>query len=333
MFLVMSGVNWGYNQGIPLAHFFNVKEWLMNNHDLLPVYGNLIIEGGAEPSGSSSLIPPLRIGLLGGFVANRTPYPLDYESLSRYTVQTLLSILVLSGDREINSSHICGILWPETSADKSKRSLYTLWSLLRRSLMLPDKQCPYLERRNSSCRLVGRYVISDVQTAGELCDKLRFDCRTPDDIVRVARQLQTVYRGELLPGEESNGLILRKRWEWRNRVVEAFAHAARLLYKKGCYHEAIWLACSATTVDPAREDVAMLLMRCYLAVGAKAAAIQVFNELRQYLMVQLAISPSEAITTFFNAIISDEELPDDFWGDEEYADAAEDALRGASASD
>lgn len=260
-----------------------------------------------QPSVSSDGCPLLHVDLFGGFNVTREITPVDRTFLGRTKVQTLMSILVLSGDRDVNATAICHSMWPEAGADKANRSLYSLWGLLRNALVLSDKRCPYLERRNSSCRLVGKYVISDVQLADDLCNRLQFGCTSADEATLVARQLQSLYRGDLLPGEESNALILRKRWEWRSRVVESLAGCSRRLYKEGEVHHAIWLSRFATSVDPTREDACVDLMKCYLAVGAKAAAIQAYNELRHYLMVELAVTPSSYVVEFFNEVIADEE--------------------------
>lgn len=254
---------------------------------------------------ATGTIPPVRVNLFGGFEVFREEVPVNDELLGRYKIRTLLSILVLSGTKELSCQHMGNLLWPMGSEERNRHNFYNVWSILRQALQLPNGHCPYLIRHQNTCRVVADLVKSDVHELTALCTELQFGTCSRIQILKIYRRIRELYTGELLPGEKESSVIIRKRWEWRDKVANALIAAANCLFEQQDYQSAVWLAQAASVVDPSREDACQIKMRSYVALGAKASALQAFHELRHYLSEELALNPSSATTKLFNAIISE----------------------------
>lgn len=251
-------------------------------------------------------VPILRVSLFGGFQISREVEDLDMSAMNRHMARKLLSDLVLCSGKDLNCSHLARVLWPEGMEMKNRHNFYNLWSLLRTALVLRNGTCPYIMRRQNSCKLVEEYVASDVMMMERLCSRLQFECNTVDEVLATYRAIIHLYSGPLLPGEDDNSIINRERWSWQNRIVDCLNIAATSLYFMEEYVPAVWLAQAAMVVDPAREDVCQILMQSYVAVGAKAAALQAYYKLQSSIRELLGVDPADSITDYFNAVLVDD---------------------------
>lgn len=223
-----------------------------------------------------ALIKPerLTINLLGGMELKMGSKTYDHPFLHRKKVKTLLSYLVLSEGREINTERLQSILWPTSPLSKNRNNFNNLWSLLRKGLT-PDgsEVCPYIQRHQGVCKLNRTVVDSDLFELHSLCDEFQFAEAEPAEALELYHRLRSVYRGNLLPGDEGNPIIMRSRRMWRDRTVDALYMMALSLKRRGALQETLWFTDAALSIDETREDVLRLEMRTHLDRGNPSRAL------------------------------------------------------------
>lgn len=244
------------------------------------------------PAGDPFSEGMLRVNLLGGLEVLVDGEPYDHPFLHRQKVKALLAALVLSEGRELNTEYLQTLLWPNSSAEKNRNNFNNLWSLLRKALMVrQDGACPYVVRHQGVCKLDRRYVDSDVFELHAICDAFQFGDPSVSDAVALYRHLQKIYRGDMLPGEDANRLVIHDRRVWRNRTVDALHSMALSLQAQAALREADWFAQAALALDPAREDVLRLLMRLNLDRGNPSRALVHFAGTSRILGEQYGLDP------------------------------------------
>ena len=242
---------------------------------------------------SGPVAPPLRVNLLGGFEILVEGVPYAHPALHRQKVKSLLAVMVLSEGREVGIEHLERLLWPRGSAEKNRNNFNNLWSLLRRALAPEsDEDCPYLARYQGVCKVVRGLVDSDVAELHRICDAFLFLDPDFDQAVELYRRLQRIYRGDLLPGEVENPVVLRERDRWRDRTVDALQAMALSLKEQGSLHEALRFTQAALTLDPGREDIVRVEMRLALDLGNPARAFAALAGLKHALREQFGLDPS-----------------------------------------
>ena len=167
-------------------------------------------------------VPVLEIRVFGGFDLSLDGVRLDSPHARQRRVQALMTILALNHGRELFSGYLADSIWPRSNDEKKRHCFYNLWYLSTHTVYA-GKSCenPYFERHQGSCRLIDAHVVTDVQEVEQSCNELQQRGLDPIRALDAYRRLQLAYRGDLLPGELENAIILRARCDWRERVCSA----------------------------------------------------------------------------------------------------------------
>lgn len=251
--------------------------------------------------------PLLTVKLFGGVEVCLGDTPVDPEKLRRQKVKTLLALLVMNRGRELSRDRLLAMLWPDSDPESARKNFYTIWSLLRAALTLPDGSCPYLIRQQNVCRLNATLFRSDVAEFDEVCRALMFADLGTDGWARLATQVDERFSDDLMPGEQGTAAIERMRAECRMRLVDSLVTAAKRLGEAGHVQESLWFARAALRRDESREDAYTVLMRAQVAAGQRAAALDTYFTCRRYLADGLGIDPSLETMAVYRGIIETEE--------------------------
>ena len=250
-------------------------------------------------------LPVLRVDLFGGLTARIGGVIVDSPLLRRKKVGTLIALLALDAGREMPRDALIDELWPESSIDAARKNLYTLWSLARRALSLPDGTCPYLVRMQNGYKMDDRAFESDVRRVDEITRTLaagRPDARSWTEMLG---ELESLCAADLMPCEPVSSAIARRRFEYRVRIVDALVAAARRLAREGEAQTALWFARAAYDRDQAREDVFAALMHAQIAAGQRTSALETYFECRRFLAEGLGIDPSADVVALYRSIIEE----------------------------
>lgn len=254
--------------------------------------------------------PPIKVNLFGGLAVSIDGVPIDSVLLRRKKVKTLLAILALDAGREVPRDTLVGALWPASPIDTARKNLYTLWSLLRRALALPDGTCPYLVRMQNGYKFDDRAFESDVRRVDELIRTLLFGRTDARVWMDVLSELSELCAADLLPCEAESDLITQRRTEYRMLVVDALVAASQRLSAEGDAQTALWFARAAFDRERGREDVYAALMRAQIATGQRTSALETFFECRRFLADGLGIDPSTDVVSLYRSIIEEEAIVD-----------------------
>ena len=246
-----------------------------------------------ESSCPDDHIPELQIRVFGGFDACLDGVPIDSAYSRQRRVQALMSILALNPGQELYSDYLADSIWPLSTLDKKRHCFYNLWYISTRAVYRGKREDnPYFERRQRTCRLLESHLHTDVQDVERACEDLMQRDLDPAGAMEAYRRLQVAYRGDLLPGETENPIIIRARSDWRDRVSGALSAATQSMMERGDDRTALWLATAACRVNGTREDVVRLRMELFSRMGMQAYAVRAYTELEDALKDQVGVAPS-----------------------------------------
>ncbi len=263
-------------------------------------------EAGLRLEGET-LEPLLTVNLFGGLDVRIGDAPVDPRCFRRQKVKTLLALLVLNRGREFSRDALVQLLWPESTIESARKNFYGIWSLLRRALVTPAGICPYLIRQQNGLRLDGRLLVTDVAQLESLCRALQLEHPGSGGWAALLSQVNERFSDDLLPSECDNEHIMRRRVDYRNRLVDALVSASNRLIRAGDVQEGLWFARTALVRDHTREDAYTALMNAQLAVGQRTAALETYFSCRRFLADELGIDPSLETMGLYHAIIETEE--------------------------
>ncbi len=249
-------------------------------------------------------VPTLHVRLFGGLDVSIGNVDIPAHMFSRQKVKTLLAILVLNRGRELVREHLAAQLWPNSSHKTAQRNYNTIWTTLRRALMLPGTdESPYLVRLQYSCKLDARFVSCDVYEFEEMCGRLMLEAPDSESWAAVDARVKELYRGELLPGENDDEFIKMYREECRMKYIDALVSAAQRLLDNKEMRSALWFAQAVVREEPTREDAYTLLMRAQIALGQRTAALETYFRCKRYLSEELGIDPSSETVSLYTSVI------------------------------
>lgn len=279
---------------------------MLESLEVTPGYAEGPADGRSRPKGH---VPLLEIRVFGGFDASLDGVPVDSSYVRQRKIQMLMGILALNHGQELYSDYLAQSIWPRSVPSKQKHCFYNLWYLTTHAVFDgPKEDNPYFERRQGTCRLLDAHVRTDVEEVQRACDDLMDKATDSLQIVDAYRRLQRSYRGDLLPGEAENPIIIRARNDWRERVSDALSSAAQTMVDRGEDRTALWLATVACRLSGMREDVARLRMELFSKMGMQAYAVRAFNELADMMRDQVGMQPSPQSVHLIQQVVDTSEL-------------------------
>ena len=279
---------------------------MKSNKDAADELGRDAGEGESCPE---SPIPTLEIRVFGGFDALLGGEPIDSRYSRQRRIQTLLTILALNHGQELYSDYLADSIWPRSVEKKKRHCFDNLWYLATHAIYDGKRESnPYFERRVGTCRMLDAHVRTDVERIDSACiDLMRRDL-DPVRALEAYRRLQRAYRGDLLPGETENAIIIRARHDWNERVTGALSAAAQTMRDCGEDRTALWFATVASRLSGMREDVVRLRMDLLSRMGMQAYAVRAYHELEDYLQQSVGMQPSPQSIAMMRQVVDASDL-------------------------
>lgn len=233
-------------------------------------------------------VPPLQIRLLGPLDVQVQGQPLP--RLNSRKGHWLLTLLVLRAGREVERSWIAGTLWPESDETLARYNLRRELSHLRRALG------PEAARLGAT----GTHTLR-LDLEGAAVDLLDFDAATSQRDSDALRQAVWLYRGPLLEGCAEEWVLPEReaRHQAYLRALEALAAHG---LAAGRPDEAIAFLRKVIAAEPLQESTHRTLMEALAAAGQRAAATQVYRDLRLLLHRELNAAPAPETDALFHRI-------------------------------
>src|SRR3954466_2370047 len=154
-------------------------------------------------------VPQLRLGLLGGFRAERVGVDSAVTGWQRRSAKTLTKLLATTPGHALHREQLVDILWPGVDFDSALNSFGKALHAARRALepeLLPRESSAYLRMRDSMVALETEHVWIDADDFELLAERaLRHG-----DVAAYEAAL-TAYGGDLLPEDRYEDWCAQRR--------------------------------------------------------------------------------------------------------------------------
>lgn len=194
------------------------------------------------------------------------------------SAQRLLAFLALQR-RPVQRLYVAGVLWTESSEERSLANLRsTLWRLRRPA-------CPVVHARGTMLRLPAEVAV-DVDELSRLArGVLEQSAQCADG------EIESLLHGDLLPDWYDDWVIM-ERERLRHLRLHALESLCQQLAEVGRYWNAIEVGLAAVRADPLRESAHRALIRAHLAEGNAAEAVRHYRDFCALLRRELGLRPS-----------------------------------------
>jgi DNA-binding SARP family transcriptional activator/predicted ATPase len=210
-------------------------------------------------------------------------------------VHSLLAYLILHHNQPISRDKLTGILWPERSNSRARRSLsHALWQI--RSAL----------HAVSSRLTTEEDTISFNLAAGDWLDVTAFQdkAKVGDDSREVDLSAAfDIYRADFMEACYDDWALL-ERERLRELYLRVLERLIILCKQRGAYGRALEHARRLAAADPLREAAHRELMQLYHLVDRPRAAMAQYETLCQFLYDELGIEPSAATSSLYHKIVT-----------------------------
>ena len=241
----------------------------------------------------------VELTLLGGFQARCGEAP--PLSLSSRKAHALLAYLALPPGSAHPRDKLAALLWgelPEAEARASLRqALFTLRKALPRSALLVD----------------GATIALDPATVD--VDVGRFERRVAESTPAALAETADLYQGDLLAGlvlkdaPDFEEWLLGERERLREMAQEGLAKLLAHQWRAGATEAAVQTALRLLTLDPLQEPTHRTLMRLYVELGRRGAALRQYQHCVAVLQRDLGLEPEAETKGLYQEILRQRVVP------------------------
>ncbi|RME47991.1 MAG: hypothetical protein D6791_04485 [Chloroflexi bacterium] len=259
---------------------------------------------GAEVTGArESREPALQIRALGQAQVWLNGEQITKKQWDSATTKELFFYL-LAHPEGVRKDKILEVFWPEATPAKASSAFHSTNYRLRRAL------------QNHNCILYkdGVYIINpdlsywyDVEAFQALIEQAK-SAESQEERAAIYLQAIELYRGDYLEEFYSDWHYFQRE-ELQRQYFEALASVAEYYRESGRAEDALPLYEKIVAVDPYQEEIHREIMRTYLELGQRAAAVKHYLELEAFLREDLDIDPMPETTALYEAILHGEEQP------------------------
>ena len=292
-----------------LSHIESVRRGLIAQQKRLHkdphvVFSSEETQDHDEERTSSTGKKALRINTLGRFELESYDPRITIKNKVRKQMRLLISLLAINEGREVARQRVQRIMWPDASERNARQSLYTTWSLLNKSVIDSSGECPFFESNPQSIALNVRLVETDTQLLSGLCKRLREGALELSDYEHAIEEVEELYRGPLLPGDETAEVVAQRK-RYQDRLLEALLTSGMALRKRGETALALRYFRFAFDNEPTREDICYQLMLSLWKLGRHAEALSEYFVCRRSLIDRFGIEGTSKLRELYESILAD----------------------------
>ena len=237
----------------------------------------------------------LQLTLLGGFQARSGTG--EILSVPSRKAQAMLAYLALPLGRAHPRDKLAALLWGGIREDSARASLRQALFVVRKALQGADAEA--LEQEGDTLRLEPARVEADVAAF-----ELAATTGTPEALTRAA----ALYRGDLLAGlvlDEApfEEWLVSERERMRELAMEVLARLLAHQRKAATPEAAVHTALKLLALDPLQELAHRALMRLYVEIGRREAALRQYQHCVGVLQRELGIEPEAETKTLYQEIL------------------------------
>jgi DNA-binding SARP family transcriptional activator len=257
-----------------------------------------------QPRKNPTIQKKIRINTFGRFEIKAYDSSITIQSKVRKQLRLIISLMAMNSGREVAKPWVQHIMWPDASEHNAKQNLYTTWSLLNKSIVDAEGNCPFFESYAETIMINSQLVETDTQLLSDICKQLRNGHFKTIEYEKALASLEELYRGPLLPGEDTAEVVARRK-NFKDQLLEALLVSGEYLRKEGQTALAQRYFRFAFNVDPTREDVCYLLMTSLWKMGRHGEALNEYFICRRALIDEFGVEGSPSLQKLYDTILAD----------------------------
>ncbi|MDD4504151.1 MAG: BTAD domain-containing putative transcriptional regulator, partial [Clostridiaceae bacterium] len=247
----------------------------------------------------------LEICMLGNPTITLNNKPI-LNSMSNKAV-ALLCYMVLNKDKMYSRDKLASIFWDSANIETARYNLrYNLWSL-RKILDADKKQIPVIETYKDCCKINSDAAIyTDIFEMEKLLEE---NLKSKEsDFIENLNKVKNIYKGEFLEGfyinkcPEFNDWVFFERERLQIKYFEVLHRLTKLYKSAGNYLKSIEILNEMLKINPLQEELYEELIKNYLELGDRGAALNQYKRCSNILRDELNIGPNESIRKLYHDI-------------------------------
>lgn len=219
-------------------------------------------------------------------------------------VWSLLSYIIYHRNNVVKAEELRDLLWSDSERDmNSQGALKTLFYRVRCEL---DKLWDGAGKQLILYRNNGYIWNEDFPVE---CDYEKFDkidklaVQTDEAALERAIDLLKLHKGIFLSNLSSELWVIPIATYYHSSYISHLTDVLTILMEKQRYDEVLEFCNTATMLDPFNEGIHRFLMRAHISKGDQKAAVDVYHKLRDRLLSELGIIPSQETRAIYHEAI------------------------------
>ena len=253
----------------------------------------------------AAMIPVVALRLIGTFGVSVAGQALPDRDVGSRKARRLLALLAVEGGRFVSIDRIVEALWPGQSPERPADNVATLVSRLRRVL-----GAEVVRGGRGGYALGTAAVHVDLVEAQRLCAEAQ-SCLDTAPVLAVAAgglALNLLLDGALLIDEPAAAWAETARGSARRLLRSARLLVAEAALRTGDPAAAAEVAAVAVAADPFDEAAGRALMRAHHRAGEPAAALELYEHLRNLLATELGSDPAPETRELHLAVLQERDV-------------------------
>ncbi|MDY0340171.1 MAG: BTAD domain-containing putative transcriptional regulator [Coriobacteriia bacterium] len=256
--------------------------------------------------------PILRVHAFGKLEIESSYGCVEYKYWHKRKSRLLFLMLLCAPAHEIPRDVVLERLWPEMEHGNALRNFYVTWSHLRKALMCETKGADvsrFADSNSDACWLTD-LLESDIDRFNAELSVMHSARFSGDELAAVssALRLSDIYRGELLAMNIYDEWFDEDRTRTKRDFCDAMVAGAQAAVGVNKHDLALVFLNRVSIIDPWREDVYQLMMRCQMSEGKRSGAIETYKICRTRLVDDLGIDPCAETVRIFQAVLAMEDM-------------------------
>lgn len=249
--------------------------------------------------------PSIRVQAFGQAQAWLDDEPISKRQWDSATTKELFFYL-LAHPEGVRKDQILEDFWPEATPAKASSAFHSTNYRLRRALQ--DQDCILYKD--------GLYMINpelsywyDVDVFRSLLEQAE-EAESDAERAQHYREAIELYKGDYLEEFYSDWQYFQRE-KLQRQYFDALTNLAEYYHANSRSEEALVLYQQIVSADPYQEEIHREIMRIYVELRQRAAAVKHYQELKDFLQEDLGIDPMPETTELFEEAVGDAEQVDE----------------------
>jgi putative two-component system response regulator len=249
------------------------------------------------------IVPILRGYCLGKFRLMSGDHLIKDDEWKTKKSKYVLAYLLAHWDEDVPEEKLLYAFWPDSSPKKARQSLHTALYQIRQLFQsyLGEQKYNYIIHEKEFYRFnteTEHYIdLKDFEQfyrTGSRC----LDENREEECIAQLQKAEALFVGEFLEGYFSDWAI-EYRENTRKTYIDILVKLAQHFFKAKKYEVCLDNSQKILASDSCRQDIHMMIMKCYQALGQKELAIRQYQICTQILKRELNISPSTELMALY----------------------------------